>query len=244
MRRSYLVAAVALIAVLGVIETQFHLWGRWRGARPLGQRELATQVLGHYLAQHCAGSKAIVMSNPFTQTSGQPSEVYQYEKAGLRGLRRGLGGAVTLEAVVFPELRPECQQDLASVYIDPATTTPLSYLVAPGALDAIVQKYPQARIIVSLIGLPVDLRDSRTWTKAGDKTFALLLPDLRMVGRQEEVRQAVLRRQIMAMVLNKPGGPAEDQPLGGDLKMEFDRRYLLVTSENVDSLLKLYPRLF
>jgi hypothetical protein len=244
MRRSYFVAAAVAIALLGLVEAQFHVWGRLTGTRVLGQRELATQVLGEYLAQHCAGSKAIVLSNPFSQTSGQPSEIYQFEKAGLRGLRRGLGRSVNIEAVVFPELRPECRQAPSSVYIDPSTTTPLSYLVAPGALDSLVQRHPQSRLIVSLIGLPLNVLESRTWTRDSGKSFALLLPDLRMVGRQDDIRQAVMRRQLIALVLNKPGAPSEDRPVGRDLKTEFDQRFLLVTSENVESLLRVYPRLF
>jgi hypothetical protein len=108
---------------------------------------------------------------------------------------------------VFPELRPECRQNLSSVYIDPATTTPLSYLVAPGALDAAVKEHPGARIIVSLIGVPVNLRQTRTWTTASGKSLALLLPDLRMVGNQADIRQALQSGQIAAMVLNKPGAP-------------------------------------
>lgn len=243
-RFGFFVAAVATIALLGLIEAQFHVWRRLAGTQALGQRELATLFLGQYLAQHHSGNKAIVLSNPFSQMPGQPRDVYQFEKAGLRGLRRGLGRNVAIAAVVFPELRPECRQNLASVYIDPSTTTPLSYLVAPSALDSAVQSHPEARIVVSLIGLPVNLRQTRTWTTATNISFALLLPDLRMVGGQDAVLQAFRNRHITAMVLNKPGAPPDDQPLGRDLKMEFDQRFLLVTSENIAALIQLFPRLF
>ena len=244
MDRSFLLVLIVTIALLGLVEAQFHIGRRLTGTHALGQRELATQFLGQHLAQHFPGYQVVVWSNPFSRASGQPREVYQFEKAGLRGLHRGLGTAVTIEAVVFPELRPECRQNLSSVYIDPATTTPLSYLVAPGALDAMVNEHPGARIIVSLIGLPVNLRQTRTWTTASGKSFALLLPDLRMVGNQADIRQALQSGQIAAVVLNKPGAPPEDLPLGRDLKMEFDQRFLLVTAENADSVLKAFPRLF
>lgn len=65
-----------------------------------------------------------------------------------------------------------------------------------------------------------------------------------MVGNQAAIRQAVLTGKIAAMMLNKPGAPSEDQPLGRDLKMEFEQRFLLVTPETVDPYLKAYPRLF
>ena len=58
------------------------------------------------------------------------------------------------------------------------------------------------------------------------------------------IRQAVLTRKIAAMVLHKPGAPPEDQPVGRDLKMEFDQRFLLVTAETVDQYLQAFPKLF
>jgi hypothetical protein len=158
-------------------------------------------------------------------------------------LQRGLGTAIKIEHVVFPELKPEFFTNRRAVFIDPHTTTPLAYLVADDALDKLATQYPAAEIIVSLIGLPVKVRQTQTW-KAENRKFALLLPDLRMIGDQTAIRQAIQSQKIPAMVLNKPGAPPEDQPLGKDLKMEFDQRFLLVTPESVDRYLRAYPRLF
>ena len=238
-------SVLALIAViLGLVEAQFHLLRGRVSGRALGQRELATQVLGRYLAEKYRGKRAIVFSNPFTQRRGQPREVYQFEKAGLQGLRRGWGSAVTLEAVVFPEIRPEFLSNPATVYIDPATTTPVSYVTTERAWNTICQQHPGADILVSLIGLPVNLEQTEAWRREGSPAFALLLPDLRMVGDRAMIRQAVMTRKIAAMILHKPGAPPEDQPLGRDLKMEFDQRFLLVTAETVDQYLKVFPKLF
>jgi hypothetical protein len=126
--------------------------------------------------------------------------------------------------------------------MDPATTTPLSYIVAEDALDKITRQHPQAEILVSLIGLPIDVLRTETWKT--ERKFALLLPDLRMLGDQSAIRMAFQSGKIAAIVLNKPGAPPDDQPLGRDAKMEFDLRFLLVTPENVDQCLKAYPRLF
>lgn len=235
---------VLMAAIIGLLEAQFHFWRGWMGGQALGQRGLATQVLGQYLAEHYRGKKAMVFSNPFAQKPGQSREVYQFEKAGLRGLRRGLGTAVPIEAVVFPEIRPEFQRNPKAVYIDPATTTPLSFVIAENAWDESVKLHPGAEILISLIGLPVNLRQTETWKRENGPKIALLLPDLRMVGNQTAIRQAVLTGKIAAMILNKPGAPPEDQPLGRDLKMEFDQRFLLLTAETVDQYLRAYPRLF
>jgi hypothetical protein len=231
-----------LAAILGLVEAQFHLFRCLFGPASLEHREIATQFLGEYLAAHYSGKKAVVLSNPFSTQPRQPREVYQYEKAGLRGLRRGLAKAVTIEEVAYPEIRPEFFRDRRSVPIDPGTSTPLSYIVAEDALDKIARQHPQAEILISLIGLPVNVLQTETW-RMGRK-FALLLPDLRMLGNQSSIRAAFQSGKIAAIVLNKPGSPPDDQPLGRDPKMEFTLRFLLVTPENVDQCLKAYPRLF
>jgi hypothetical protein len=239
----YIWGVVLVGAMLGLVEAQYHFVRAWIGGQALGQRGLATQVLGQYLAEHYRGQKAIIFSNPFTQKPGQPGEIYEFEKAGLRGLRRGLGSSVSIEAVVFPDIRPEFQQNPRAAYI-PATTTPLSYMIAGNAWDETVKQHPGAGLLISLIGLPVNLTTTETWKRDQGPKIALLLPDLRMVGNQAAIRQAVHVGKIAAMILNKPGAPPEDQPLGRDLKMEFEQRFLLVTPETVDQYLKAYPRLF
>jgi hypothetical protein len=228
---------------LGLVEAQFHLLKGLFGPGPLTQRELAMEYLGRYLAGQYGGERAVVLGNPFSLKSGQPKEVYQFEKAGLQGLKRGFGKSILIEAVAFPEVTPGFVENPRSVFIDPSTTTPLSYIVADDALDKITAAHPQAGLLVSLIGLPLHVRQTATWKSAQRRKFALLLPDLRMVGDETAVREAVLEGKIVAFVLNKPGAPPESQPLGKDSKMEFDRRFLLVNRETIDRLLQLYPRL-
>jgi hypothetical protein len=60
---------------------------------------------------------------------------------------------------------------------------------------------------ISLIGLPVNVRQTKTWTTGKGRVFALLPPDLRVVGSQTDVRRARQTGRIAALVLNKPGGP-------------------------------------
>ncbi|MBI2925095.1 MAG: hypothetical protein HYY24_05250 [Verrucomicrobia bacterium] len=236
-------------ALVGLLDAHFHFAQMLRQGKPLEQRELATQFLGAYLAEHYAGKRAIALSNPFTQERGHAKEIYRYEAAGLRGLKQGLAPKVTLEEVVFPEVRSLYRTNPAAVYIDPSTTTPLSYLMADEALDALAQKHRSAGIIVSLIGLPINVLQTQAWRDPAGPKFALLLPDLRVLGDKPAVRAAVVRaafksQKIAALILPKPGAPPEDRPLGKDLKAEFDQRFLLVTAENVEAYLKIYPQLF
>jgi hypothetical protein len=239
------IAGLAFAAiVLGLMEAQFHLLRKLCGVGPLTQRELAMEYLGRYLASEYRGKKVVVLANPFSQKSGQPREVYRFEKAGLQGLQRGLGKSVLIETVAFPELRPGFVENPRSVFIDPRTTTPLSYVVTDDALDKIAAAHPQAELLVSLIGLPLNVRQTETWKSTNPRKFALLLPDLRIVGDEGAVREAISSGKIAAFVMNKPGAPADDQPIGKDSRMEFDRRFLMVNRDTIDRFLQLYPRLF
>jgi hypothetical protein len=205
---------------------------------------LATQFLGQYLATRYPGKRAVVISNPFSDLPGQPREVRQFEKAGLHGLQRGLGTKMTIERVVFPKLKPGLLQDPHSAFIDPRSTTPLSYMVSDSSLDQIAHQFPEATIVVSLIGLPINVRQTETWKSSSRRVFALLLPDLRMLGDQSEICQAFQSGKLAAVILNKPGAPPSDRPLGKDPTLEFEQRFLLLTPENIDRYLRIYPRLF
>jgi hypothetical protein len=212
---AWVVGSLAVLLLLvALVEAQFHLLRNLLGGGPLGHRELATQFLGQYLASKYAGKKALVLSNPFANRPGQPRQVYQFEKAGLRGLRRGLGKAVEIERVVFPELKPGLLQNPHAAFIDPRSTTPLSFLIADDALDQVARQYPQAELLVSLIGLPVKVRQTETWKPTSRCKLALLLPDLRMVGDKAAIRESFQSGKLAAIILNKPAAPPEDQPWG------------------------------
>ncbi|MBI4663712.1 MAG: hypothetical protein HY735_33340 [Verrucomicrobia bacterium] len=226
------VAILTVSAVVGGKNLSFLLDGSPRRKAP-DRREIALRVLGESLAGEFAGQTALIISNPFTRQPSQPREVYEFEEAGVRGLKEGWGGRIQLREIVFPDLRPEALTHPSAALIDPHTTTPLSFLTAPGAWDSLLAKYPDADLVVSLIGLPADLRSLEIWRNLKPR-FALLFPDLRMIGNWAEVQRAVRSGKIAAMVLQKPGSPPEAAGIASDYRKEFDRRFVLVTARNID----------
>src|SRR5262249_14960638 len=186
----------------------------------------------------------LILSNPFTQHPGIPKEVLAAEQAGVRGLHDGWGKRLTVAAVVFPELRPDALRDPRALLGDAETSTPLSYLMGPEAIDNLTQEYPAGQLIVSLIGLPKDLDQCATWTAAGPPRFALLWPDLRLVGDTAAVQKAIKSGKLAACVVRRPEAPADAAPLNLAWAAEFERRFVLVSPENVDQILQRYPGLF
>lgn len=232
-------ALVGLILALGAATAGWWVFKRvgaaWRPA--IDSREVATRVLGEYLARLHPGAKALVIGNPFTLRSGQDPEIYAFEKAGIRGLELGFGSPNAIK-VVHPELRPEFLRDPQSVFVDPRTTTPLSYLVAEGEFDRLAQANPGFDLIVSLIGLPSTIGETKVWL--GPKpVFGLLLPDWRIIGGADAVRQAVKSGKIAAAVVNLRGAEStSESETGADYRTEFARRFVLITEENVDDMLR------
>ena len=210
------------------------------GNYALAARELATRRLGEYLAQKFPGQRALLISNPFTQNANTASEIVATEKAGIDGIRKGLRDKLVLEAIAFPELKPEARTNPRAVFIDGETTTPLSFLVSADAFDKLAGQHPQAGLFVSLIGLPANVRELPCWQNEKPK-FALLLPDLRFVGNAAAVKQSLQNGKIAAMVLQKPGAPSVHR---GVSEQDFDRLFILVTADNIERTMLDHPQLF
>lgn len=208
---------------------------------PESERTIATRVMAEYVVKAAAPKAVLVISNPFTQQKGRAAEVYAFEEAGIDGLKQGFGDKVTVK-VAFPKLKEAVLRDPASVPVDPQTTTPLSFLVTESAFSEVIQENRDCDLVVSLIGLPANLPAFKEWAQAGSPRFALLLPDWRMIGGRDEIRRAFSQKKLVAAVVNKPNAPAEAGT--GEARAIFDRRFLLVTAENVEQLLNEYPAAF
>ena len=190
----------------------------------LRSRESATRMLAEFLAKKFTGARVVIISNPFTEM-GASSDTVKMEQAGIAGLREGFGKKEALK-VVLPELKPQARSNPRLLLTDPETPTPLSYLVAEDAFDKLTEGYDLA---ISLIGLPAALDKVQCWQKPEKPAFALLLPDLRIVGSGSDVCAAMKSGKLAAFVLAKPGASKDE--------------FLLVTPENVDELAKQYPTL-
>lgn len=241
--KRFLVPLLLLIALGGVAAW----WFGWRSTpqrTALRVREIATWGLARHLAQKHPGCRVLVVANPFTRQPGIAREFVETEEAGIRGVRLGLGTTGSLVAVAFPELKPDAVANPRALLQDADTTTPLSYLVAEDAFDKLLQQNAGSDTLVSLIGLPVELGKVEAWTKPGAPRFALLLPDLTMIGKFSAVRAALQSGKLVAFVLARPGGPGSETEVSGDAAAEFEKRFVLVTAENIDAVQKAQPSLF
>ncbi len=184
------------------------------------------ELLGARIAKLRPECKVLVLSNPFTKDSSYLNEKNQYERASLRGLRKGLGGRSSV-MVVFPEIRPEYFSNPQSVFIPPDSRTPLSFLMRPESVDQLAEAHPDYRVIVSLIGLPSEVDKLKIWSENDPRAFALLLPDLRLLGPPAKAVEAFQRGKLLAAV-------TEDSFQSADP--------LIITRDNVVEVLQRQPK--
>lgn len=236
-----LVLLLLLVAFVGGLVYQLFLKPTPQGSA-LRAREIATRGLADYLAAHHAGQRALVVSNPFTQRKDANPAIFDTEEAGLRGLREGLAGKVA-SIIVWPELKPEALADPRALIAGRETVTPLSYCVTTDAFDKLTRTHPDCTLIISLVGLPAELDRCEAWNRIGAPKFALLLPDLSIVGDASAVEAAFKSGKLLACVLRKPGGLADHAPGHGSFKIEFEQRFVLLTAENAGPLLEANPGL-
>jgi hypothetical protein len=234
---------LALIVFL-VVVTSFLTWRFLLANSPsLSQRESATRVMAEYLASKFHPKSVVVLGNPFSQASGRPQNIYTFQNAGVEGLRKGFGAATQVK-VVFPKLKPEVLKNPGSVPVDPESKTPLSFLVAENSLDDVRSENPKAEVVVSLIGLPVNLGAATSWKNAPPPHYALLLPDWRVIGPRAAIIEAFQTGKMAAAVVQKTDAPAEGNVSASGYRAAFDASFVLVTRDNVEQLIATEPQLF
>lgn len=222
-RNIVLAAGLAVIAVATIV---FLARSSSPQSAALAARQHAMELLGARIAKLRPECKVLVLSNPFTKESSYLNEKSQYERASLRGLRKGLGGRSPVK-VVFPEIRPEYFANPQSVMIPSDYRTPLSFLMRPESVEQLAEAHPECRVIVSLIGLPVEVDRLKIWDESDPRCFALLLPDLRLIGSPAKAAEAFLRGKLLAVV-------TEDS-----FKLNAP---LIVTRDNVAEVLERQPK--
>jgi hypothetical protein len=160
-------------------------------------REQAMELLGARITELRPKCSVLVLANPLTKNSGK------FDRAGLHGLRLGLGSHSSL-SVAFPEIKPEYAASPQSVPVPQDSRTPLSFLIEPASVDELAEAHPHCRVIVSLIGLPVGADKLKVWGEKDPRSFALLYPDLRLLGPPAEAVAAFQRGKLLAAVVDDP----------------------------------------
>ena len=203
------------------------------GCRPpaskeaLSQRRLAMERLGEYVSKIKPNSKILLLSNPFTKMKNASGEIKAFDQASLAGLENGLGKDHRI-VVAYPKLSQSYLDHPETFTIPSNSKTPLSFILDTGSLDSLLAEHQDCQIIVSVIGLPVGITLTKAW-KMNEVSFALLSPDLKVLGNRQTALEAFKKDKILAAVVQREGKDASNS--------------ILITSDNIESILKDQPAL-
>lgn len=232
-------AIVALLCALGNIFTSGGPDVAQVRDREMAYQKIGAQKLGLFLAEKYSGAKAIIIVEP-TLSAGavKPSAV-------LDGLKAGFGTSITIVEEISPDI-PESARNAFSeeMPMDEGgeggeMLPPLEFWFTAKIFDEMVKKNTdKCDLIVTTIGLPMDLGAMKFWTMKKRPNLALAS------GSVYELKKAIAGEAIVAAVTYNPKAVYDEKNPPADLDAAFDKRYLLVTPENIASVAGQYGDLF
>ena len=193
-------------------------------AREIEYQKVMTRQLGNYLKDKFAGKKAIIIKAPYSKEDS-PLMV---------GLNEGLSGALTIVDTIYPD-PPTPRGDPEMEMMDSMETW-----YTKAVLEKMM-KGKDADIIITTIGLPMGVGC------AGNEFDANCLKGKKVVfagGSIYEHRRAFAAGCLVAAVTYKPNAEYDEKPMPKELQTAFDKRFLLITSENYELMTSVYPDIF
>ena len=193
-------------------------------AREIEYQKVMTRQLGNYLKEKYSGSKTIIIKDPYTKD----------DSPMLVGLNEGLAGALTIVDTIYPQ-PPAPKGNEEEDMMDPMETW-----YTKTVLDQML-KGKDFDLIITTIGLPMGVgcvgKDFNANSLKGKKVvFA--------GGSIYEHGRGFANGCIVAAVTYKPNAEYDEKPVPKDQQAAFDKRFLLVTSENFKDINTSYPDVF
>lgn len=240
----------ALIALVCALMQIFS--GSGPNPKKIMERHLAfTKVEGQYLGKHLAekynGAKVLLIVNP--TIPGMPEQ----DNTLLEAIKEGMGSAVTIVAEVAPEipknmLPPEMPgapggaapggKD-APPMPPPMMMGPMDMWLTPEAFNKMIKPHAgKYDMLITMIGLPMQSQNLDIW-KAKPPPKVVIAS-----GMIQEFKAHIANKFIVACLTFNPKAVNDDKGPSGKLDEDFNKRYLLITPENVTQVATDNPMLF
>lgn len=213
--------------------------------REAAYQRISAQKLGAYLAEKNPGTKAVVI---------RPVD-FGYEMPDienkLAGLRAGFGDAVEVAEVISPEIPPEIREEMELMKKQfqeetGETEIPPEYMMGGGMMEMMeasqfnkmTRQIPKGTdLVILLVDFPYDLENMTLLGMGKTVAGVINMP-------QPKMRAAIKGGYISAVVLIKPDGDFKSRDVPKEMDEAFDRRYVLVTAENVEEVAARYEGMF
>lgn len=173
--------------------------------------------VGSFLRTVCPDQKLLMLVDPdFRRNENIKQLAY--------ALMEGYGSSsVELDTIILPKTRS-------------GMPMPLYMSMSAEDFDTAVERYPDTSIVISTIGLPVNLNSLRLLQNENAPRLVLLgLPSGPIPGLMKLIQTG----KVLAVVFSHPEA-RYDVPAPKDRKKAFRIRYILVTKENLDQYKSLF----
>lgn len=189
---------------------------------------------GQWIAEHHAGSKAIIVTNE--ENEGNRAQM----EARYKALEEGLGNKVTITSVA--RMRPMEEMEMMGEP-DAPKPDPKSFLTAEN-FDSLARASRDANLIICLLGLPMDYDKMKFWTWKGDERQKLALFNVPNLG-DPAIQKAVTADYISVILSIHPEAKYDPKAkIPKDQTEAFNSRYILIDKANIKDLIGKYPAMF
>lgn len=233
-------AVAVLAAVVGMTAALGYSLGLFSDPPPVHERErnyehIAGERVGLYVAEQKPDARVVVIA---------PFEHYTYEprrQALLAGLTEGLGEQVTVIETVEPPLPPDVRAAYEAYGEGEGDEQfpPIDAWFTVDSFDALLAEHAgDADVIISLAGLPTGAEKLAFWDRADRPALVTVFgPSLLLAHR-------IASGDILAAVKDRLSARHSLETPSDDVVTAFNRRFVLVTADNLDEVRQESPRLF
>lgn len=203
---------LVVVAFCGVMVLKSQFSGGISSLRENENRFYVSQafVVGDFVKNKMDGGKILIVADPNYQNDARMTDFVE-------NMKKGSGGEVVIDTVDLPPPAEEMAE-------------PVSERMRAKDFDAVIAKNSDAKVVVSLIGLPRDLRNLKALTnnKNGKGPGLVLLnADVPQLG------QMIAVGMVTAAVTVSPKAVFNEEPAPSDPKAAFAVRYILVDKGNI-----------
>ncbi len=176
--------------------------------------------LGEIFAEKCPNSKTLIIVR-------KEFKKHNRKKVLIDALKEGFDGKVTIKAIEYID---ENLPDNAS---EGMIMTAINF-------DALIEKNKDCQVVISTIGLPLDIEKMKIWDMEEEERPKLGLLNVNV----KVLREAIKAEYIAAAVMKKPSFKPSPNALPEDIKKTFDIKYVMITPENIDEISNTYKKEF
>jgi hypothetical protein len=187
-------------------------------------------MLGKELAATAPNSKTLLIVEKTRANDERTPALIQAFKDGAAG-KLNITAMVT-PTVTWPEGRQPKPEEMDMM--------PMNEMLKAKDYNDVINKHTDCNLIVSFIGLPMDVEELTLWSMPADKR-----PKLGLINcAYHNLKTAIKAGVVAAVVGINPTAKFDEQPAPKDPQAAFDRRYILITPENVVKISETYKNMF